>query len=101
MDLETAQNEARYEEAAKLQYSTIPDLEKKIKEANVVKENAMIQEIVNEEMIAKIVSSWTHIDVSKLMTTQRQKILSLKDTLISLFADTSPSIVNDTLLTTA
>ena len=81
LDLETAQNEAKYEEAAKLQYSTIPDLEKKIKEANVVKENAMIQEIVNEEMIAKIVSSWTHIDVSKLMTTQRQKILSLKDTL--------------------
>ena len=81
LDLENAQNQARYEEAAKLQYSTIPDLEKKIKEANVVKENAMIQEIVNEEMIAKIVSSWTHIDVSKLMTTQRQKILSLKDTL--------------------
>ena len=32
-------------------------------------------------MIAKIVSSWTHIDVSKLMTTQRHKVLTLKDTL--------------------
>ena len=81
LDLEAAQNEAKYEVAAKLQYSTIPDLEKKIKEANIVKENAMIQEIVDEEMIAKIVSSWTHIDVSKLMTTQRHKVLTLKDTL--------------------
>ncbi|MDD6468253.1 MAG: AAA family ATPase [Erysipelotrichaceae bacterium] len=81
LDLETAQNEARYEEAAKLQYDTIPTLEKKIRESSSEKKDAMLQEIVNEEMIAKIVSSWTHIDVSKLMTTQRQKILTLEDTL--------------------
>ena len=81
LELENAQNDAKYEVAAKLQYSTIPDLEKKIKDASEVKEDAMIQEIVDEEMIAKIVSSWTHIEVSKLMTTQRHKILTLKDTL--------------------
>ncbi|MBQ3376325.1 MAG: AAA family ATPase [Erysipelotrichaceae bacterium] len=82
LDLEQAQNEARYEDAAKLQYGTIPQLEKKIKESKAaVKKDALIQETVDEELIAQVVSRWTHIDVSKLMATQRQKILGLKDTL--------------------
>jgi len=45
------------------------------------KEDALIQETVDEELIAKVVSRWTHIEVSKLMATQRQKILGLKDIL--------------------
>ena len=82
LDLEQAQNDARYEEAAKLQYETIPNLEKKIKASKEAeKTDALIQETVDEELIAKVVSRWTHIDVSKLMATQRQKILGLKDTL--------------------
>ena len=82
LDLEQAQNEARYEDAAKLQYGIIPELEKKIAEAkNINHSETLIQETVDEELIAKIVSRWTHIDVAKLMATQRQKILGLKDTL--------------------
>lgn len=82
LDLEQAQNEARYEVAAKLQYDTIPSLEKQIKSLSGKRdENALIQETVDEELIAKIVSKWTHIEVSKLMSTQRQKLLHLKDTL--------------------
>lgn len=82
LDLSRAQNEARYEDAAKLQYETIPNLEKKIKESQEnKKEDSMIKEIVDEDMIAKIVSRWTHIEVSKLMSTERQKILHLEDTL--------------------
>lgn len=78
LDLEEATNSAHYEKAAQLQYETIPNLERKIK-ANSEKDqqNAMIQEIVDEELIAKIVSRWTHIDVSKLMSTQREKLLNL------------------------
>ena len=57
LDLEQAQNEARYEEAAKLQYGIIPQLEEQIrKEAELQKEDALIQETVNEETIARIVS---------------------------------------------
>ena len=54
LDLEQAQNEARYEDAAKLQYATIPHLEKLIREqSDKQKEDALIQETVNEELIAK------------------------------------------------
>jgi len=82
LDLENAQNEARYEDAAKLQYDTIPTLEKQITASqNVDKNSSMIREIVDEEMIAKIVSAWTHIEVTKLMATQREKLLNLQQIL--------------------
>lgn len=82
LELEQAQNEAHYEVAAKLQYETIPSLEKKIQDfQNSNREHQLIQEIVDEEMIAKIVSRWTHIEVSKLMSTQRQKLLHLEEVL--------------------
>ena len=66
LDLEQAQNDARYEIAARLQYQTIPDLEKKIKEASEnVKEDALIQqnENLNVTYLAKYddesyTSSW-------------------------------------------
>jgi len=82
LDLEKATNDARYEEAAKLQYDTVPNLEKKLIVLSSSKlDNPMIQEIVDEELVAKIVSRWTHIDVSRLMSTERQKILKLESTL--------------------
>ena len=80
LDLERAQNEARYEDAAKLQYETIPNLEKVIKEEKV-KTEGLIQELVNEELVADIVSKWTSIEVSKLVDSERNKLLKLKDIL--------------------
>ncbi len=78
LDLDNASNDARYEEAARLQYETIPNLEKRIKlEQEKKKDGALIQEIVDEELIAKIVSRWTHIDISRLLSTERQKLLQL------------------------
>ena len=82
LDFQQAQNDAKYEQAAKLQYQTIPNLEKRIKEYNQNQnKDKVIQEIVDQELIAKVVSRWTHIEVSKLMETQRQKILHLQDVL--------------------
>lgn len=82
LDLEKATNDARYEEAARLQYDTIPTLEAKIKGSpRKDQSTAMIQEIVDEELIAKIVSRWTHIDVSRLMSTERTKLLHLESAL--------------------
>ena len=82
LELDKAQNETHYDVAAKLQYETIPNLEKKIREtADRKKDGAMIQEIVDEDLIAKIVSRWTHIDVSRLLSTQRTKLLHLEDAL--------------------
>ena len=79
--LEKAQNEARYEEAAKLQYETIPNLTKLIQEENLKEKQGMIQEVVNQELVAEIVSKWTHIDVSKLVDSERNKLLRLKEIL--------------------
>ena len=82
LDFTQAQNEARYEEAARLQYQIIPDLEKKIaSSASSKNDDRILQEIVDDEMIAKIVSRWTGIEVSKLLTSQRQKLLKLESEL--------------------
>ncbi|MBR3151669.1 MAG: AAA family ATPase, partial [Erysipelotrichaceae bacterium] len=75
----SAQNDARYEEAAKLQYETIPALKKKIESFSAENDGErMIQEVVDEEAIAKVVSKWTHIEVSKLMSSEREKLLQLE-----------------------
>ena len=79
LDLTQAQNDADYEIAARLKYETIPALEKKIAEGEDKTEGKMIQQVVDEDMIANIVSRWTHIEVSRLMSTERQKILHLSD----------------------
>lgn len=80
--LEEATNAAHYEEAARLQYETIPSLEKKILAQNHQStQSKMIQEIVDEALIAKIVARWTHIDVERLMSTERTKLLHLESVL--------------------
>lgn len=80
LDLETAQNEGRYEDAARLTYATIPELEARIaaSQAEEAAEGALIQETINEEMIAKIISRWTGVEVSRLEKSERKKLLDLK-----------------------
>lgn len=81
-ELEQAFNNGDYQKASKLQYQTIPALQHEIdeyQEAN--KDDRMLSENVREEDIAAIVAKWTNIPVSKLMQGEREKILSLKDTL--------------------
>ncbi len=82
VELEQAQNAALYEKAAKLQYATLPELERKLATLqNNAEGKTLLREIVDEEMIAGIVSKWTQIEVGKLMTSMRQKLLHLKDEL--------------------
>lgn len=81
LELTQAQNDADYERAAKLKYDTIPTLEKRIAAADQAEADRMIRQVVDEDMIAKIVSRWTHIEVARLMSTERQKILHLPEVL--------------------
>lgn len=82
VELEQAQNAALYEKAAKLQYATLPELERNLaKLQNSAEGKTLLREIVDEEMIASIVSKWTQIEVGKLMTSMRQKLLHLKEDL--------------------
>jgi ATP-dependent Clp protease ATP-binding subunit ClpB len=77
LDLEHAQNEALYEKAAQLQYETIPQLEKLIANQQHLEEGSLIQEKVDEDLIAQIVSKWTNIDVNKLLSSTKAKYLQL------------------------
>lgn len=100
LDLTQAQNDADYSRAGQLQYSVIPDLEKKIADAEKAEKGSMIQQVVDEDMIAKIVSRWTHIEVSRLMSTERQKILHLADALRSrvMGQDEALQLVSDAIM---
>ncbi len=101
LELERAQNDARYEEAARLQYQTIPNLEKKIQEASEnIKSDSLIQETVNEEMIAKVVSRWSGVEVSRLVESERVKLLHLKEALSKrvIGQDEALTLVSDAIL---
>lgn len=71
-----------YDKAGQLLYSTIPALEKKIKDSMNTDESAsdsMLKRVVDEEEINEIVSRWTHIDISRLKSSEKDKILHLRD----------------------
>ena len=82
-DIENAQLRYEYETAAKLKYSDLPALEKKLEEAEKLSENrknnTMVHDTVTEEEISGIVAKWTGIPVAKLMEGEREKILHLDD----------------------
>ncbi len=84
--IEEAQRRFDYETASKLQYSTLPALEKKLAELQKEAESKggpdrLLRDTVTEEEIARIVARWTGIPVSKLMEGEREKLLHLEDIL--------------------
>ena len=83
-DIENAQMNLEYERAAKLKYSDLPELQKKLAEAEAAAEkrgadDSLVHDTVTEEEIANIVAKWTGIPVSKLMEGEREKLLHLED----------------------
>lgn len=78
--LDTYYEEGNYEKAAELQYSVIPSLEKQINSTKT-SDDKILSEVVDEDKIAEVISSWTHIPVSKLLQGDREKLLHLKETL--------------------
>ena len=77
--IERYQREANYEKAAELQYSTLPALKKKLEEAQAHEndEHTLLRDTVTEEEISRVVSRWTGIPLTKLMESEREKILNL------------------------
>ena len=83
-EIEAAQRKADYELAAKLRYSKLPELNAKLTQAqqnSESKHTTLLRDTVTEEEIAKVVSRWTGIPLSKLMEGEREKILHLDDVL--------------------
>ncbi|MCR9257997.1 MAG: ATP-dependent chaperone ClpB [Alphaproteobacteria bacterium] len=73
-----AQRSGDYEEAGKLLYGTIPDLEARIKAAEEAGSGTFLKEEVAPEEIAHVVSRWTGIPVDKMLEGERDKLLNME-----------------------
>ena len=77
--LEQAENMYDLESAAKLRHGTLPKLEKELEELNSAAKKEILSDTVDEEDIAKIISNWTKIPISKLVGGEREKIIHLEE----------------------
>ena len=84
-EIEEAERRYDLEKLAELKYGTLPALEKQLREEteniDKEKENRLLKEEVTEEEIAQIVAKWTGIPVSRLVETEREKLLRLPELL--------------------
>lgn len=83
LEFETARRAGDLSRMAELQYGRIPELEKKLEEANLAEkqETQLVRTKVTEEEIAEVVSKWTHIPVSKMLESEKDKLLHMEDAL--------------------
>ncbi len=83
-DLEIAKREGNLAKAGELSYGVIPDLEKKLTEAENQESSAMMaEETVRPEQIASVVERWTGIPTAKMLEGEREKLLRMEDDLHS------------------
>ncbi len=88
-DVEKYTREGNLEKAAELKYSIIPELEKQVAQEEINKKDSEVSEErksllrkeVTEEDIARVVSTWTGIPVSKMLTGEKQKYIQLENVL--------------------
>ena len=81
-----AKRESKFEDAAKIEYGEIPELENKIKQneqkwQQMQQEGTLLRNSVDEESIATIVSKWTGIPVNKMLSSQKERILKVQEVL--------------------
>jgi ATP-dependent Clp protease ATP-binding subunit ClpB len=84
-ELEQAQRRGELHRASEIQYGLIPELQKQLdslKEKQAGGGHALLKEEVTEEDIAKVVSSWTGIPVSRLQESERQKLVRMEERLM-------------------
>ena len=76
---EEAENNYDLESAARLRHGTIPKLERELEELNKINKSDILSDTVDEDDIARIISKWTNIPISKLVGSERDKLLHLED----------------------
>lgn len=82
MQAETSQREGDYQSAARIQYDEIPKLEKILAEKNSILEDSKFLKLeVGVEDIADVVSKWTGIPVTKMLSGEKEKLSHLEDEL--------------------
>ena len=84
LDIQEATRKGDYNKAAQLQYGELPKLEAEIKKLSAqmdAKQSRLLKEEVDEEDVAKIVSKWTGIPVSKMLEGEVQKLVTMEERL--------------------
>ena len=80
-ELEQAENNYDLETAARLKNGTLPELKLKLENLTKENKNSILSDVVTSEDIAGIISKWTNIPLSKLMSSEKEKILNLEENL--------------------
>ena len=78
-NLEIAESNYDYETAAKLKHGTIPKLQEELATLKFNNNNSLLSNTVDEESIANIISKWTNIPVTKLIGSEKEKLLNLEN----------------------
>ena len=78
-DLERAEDNYDLETAARLRHGVIPTLEKELEELRQKADSKVLSDTVDDESIAAIISKWTNIPISKLVGSEKDKLLHLED----------------------
>ena len=83
LEMEAARRKGDLGEVAKLQYGRVPELEKKLAQAQAAeqKETQLVRNKVTDEEIAEVVSKWTGIPVSKMLEGEKEKLLRMEEAL--------------------
>ncbi len=80
-DLEYAESKYDLETAARLRHGTIPALEKELSALKKENKSSILSDVVDDESIASIISKWTNIPISKLVGSERDKLIHLEENL--------------------
>jgi ATP-dependent Clp protease ATP-binding subunit ClpB len=94
-ELERAQRRGELGRASEIQYGKIPELEKKLADAqakSAKQKKSLLREEVTEEDIAEVVSSWTHIPILRLQEGEREKLVKLEQHLHERVVDQEAAI---------
>lgn len=78
-ELDQAENDYDLEKAARLRHGELPRLEKELAELNGVEKNKILSDVVTSDDIAGVISKWTNIPISKLVSGEKEKLLSLEE----------------------
>jgi len=85
LELEKAQRAGDLSRSAEIQYGRIPELEKKLatieKQSGDAARHSLLRQEVTDEDIARVVASWTHIPVSRMLEGEREKLLKMEERL--------------------
>lgn len=84
IELEQAERDVDLQKAAEIKYGKLPEMEKKLQELhdewnNIPSEDRVLREEVDDDDIAKVVSRWTGIPATRILSTESERLLRLED----------------------